>query len=184
MTSAWFLGAAQGVPQDESVVRSTMDPIRDDNQDAETEHPPDWNELDTDQSGELSGLAPRVPGSDTVDTQKYSPWWTPLAQINHNELTDNQVSSSGTAAARESAGQQGHGTTQYAIGIEPVIREGAAYGQDYFDAGERGANVDGGHYMTPVVSDDWANAIAQQAATDRSRRANQSAQIQAWFTQS
>lgn len=183
MTAAWFLGAAEGVPQHESKVRSTVEPIRDDSTDAEQHKPPDWNELDTDSSGELVGLSPRVAGSDTIDTQKYPAWWIPLSGVNHNELVDNQVASSGTAASRESAGQQGHGTTQYAEGIEPVIRDGAAYGQDYFDAGEADIQEGSGHYMAPVVSDDWANSLAQNDATNNARRAAQSSVINSWFTQ-
>lgn len=176
MTNAWFLGATYSVPQSEGEARSTVEPIRNDNQDSEADSPPEWNELDTDESGELVGLSPREVGSDTTDIVKYRPWWAPLATAEHNEIIDRQVASSGTAAQREIMGQQGHGTMQYAQGIEPVIRDGAAYGNDYFVFRQHDIQQGMGDYMTPEVGDQW-NAIAAQAdAIAASRKAYQSTQ--------
>jgi len=171
MTNAWFLGAAQSVPQRESSVRSTVEPLRDDNITAEAQKPPDWNENDTDESGELVGLAPRVVGSDTRDRETYQPWWARLATVNHNEITDNQVASSGTAAAREIAGEQGHGTMQYAIGIEPQIRDGAAFGNDFFVFDQVGIQDGAGEYMTPNDINNWAHSVQQSQAASASREA-------------
>lgn len=183
MTAAWFLGAAQGVPQHENEVRSTVEPVRDDGRDAEQAHAPEWNEVDTDASGELVGLSPRAPGSDTRDSAQYVPWWSALASTNHNKLIDEQVATSGTAAQRESAGHAGHGTMQYAQGIEPVIRDGAAYGNDYFTSNPAGANSAAGLYMTPTDSDNWVSALAQNDAEARSRKAYQASQLSAFLYQ-
>ena len=183
MTSAWFLGAAHGVAQDDSTVRSTLDPIRSDGQDAEQQNAPDWNEFENDASGQLSGLAPRVAGSDTVDAAKYVPWWIAAASGGHNIIVDAQVASSGTAAARESAGQHGHGSMQFAQGIEPVIRDGAAYGQDYFVSNAAGANEGAGNYMAPADSDNWLMSITQTRAEKESRKAFQSSNLSAFLYQ-
>lgn len=171
MTNAWFLGAQTSIPQSEDEVRNTTEPIRADSP-AEDRAAPNWNEFRTDETGQVTGpTAARMLASDTKDSVQYEPWWTQLAQQNHNELIDNQVSSSGTAAAREAAGIQGHGTAQYAIGIEPVIREGAAFGSDYFTAYEAGANPLAGAYMTPVDIDNSGRAAVASHAQQNAREA-------------
>jgi len=166
---------AIAAPMDESAVRSTLEPVRTDGELAEQQHAPDWNEHDTDESGQLKGLSPRTVGSDTIDTAKYVPWWTRAASALHNVFIDQQVASSGTAAAREEAGQQGHGTMQYAIGIEPVIRDGAAFGNDYFASHEAGIQDGAGSYMQPDPSqNNWATQVAAANARNNSRKAYQS----------
>lgn len=182
MTSAWFLGSAMGVPQDDSVVRSTIEPVRTDGETAEQTAPPDWNQFDTDESGQLTGLSPRVAGSDTHDTEKYVPWWTRLASYAHNILVDEKIASSGTAARREETGQQGHGTMQYAVGIEPVIRDGAAYGNDYFVTAPKDIQEGMGAYMTPPNQDNWLQGLAQANATKDSRKAYQATLYQSLLT--
>jgi hypothetical protein len=167
----WHVGDTHGVPLTEEEAQTTVEPIRHDDSSAEASHAPEWNEIDTDESGELVGLSPRLVGSDTKETEKYSPWWAPFATENHNEIIDNQVASSGTAAAREMSGEQGHGTMQYAIGIEPVIRPGAAFGNDYFLSNPAVIQDGAGSYMTPATSDNWGNAVAQSQAASNSRQA-------------
>ena len=171
MTGAWALGLAHSVPQTENEVRSTVEPIRTDPQNAEADSPPDWNEEDTsDESGELVGLSPRVEGSYTVDTEKYVPPNLDLINVNRNELIDNQVASSGTAAARESAGIQGHGTLQYAEGIMP-LNPAEKYGNERFQSKPLTANEGSGDYMTPVSQDQWVQQVAAATAQQRSRDA-------------
>lgn len=182
MTAAWFLGAATGVPQDESDVRSTVEPIRHDNETAEAQHDPGWNEFETDESGELTGLSPRTVGGNTTDTQKYSPWWAGLASAQHNVIVDSQVASSGTAARREEAGQQGHGTMQYAVSLEPVLREGQAYGNTYFESNPAGLQEGAGSYMTPPDQDNWLQGLAQSRAQKASRSAYQASLYQSLLT--
>jgi hypothetical protein len=171
--SSIILHAVSQTTTDQTVKEAvtTVEPIRHDNTSAELQHAPEWNELDTDESGELVGLSPRVVGSDTIDTDKYAPWWADFATENHNEIIDNQVASSGTAAARELAGEQGHGTMQYAIGIEPVIRPGAEFGNDYFLSNPSQIQEGAGLYMSPTWGDQWVSAVNQRNATLNSRQA-------------
>lgn len=173
MTNAWFLGAATSVPQSEHEVRSTVEPVRTDSESAEQHDAPEWNELETDDSGQLVGLSPRVAGSETFDSEQYAPWWAGLATENHNALIDNQVASSGTAAARELAGEQGHGTMQYAEGIEPVIRPGAKFGNEYFASHQADIQDGAGEFMQPIDNANWAHAVQQAAAEKASRDATQ-----------
>lgn len=176
MTSAWFLGATHSVPQSESQVRSTVEPIRDDGENAELKEAPEYNELETDNSGELVGLSPRDVSGHTVDIEKYPPWWADKASTNLNVHTDDQVSSSGTAAQREMAGIQGHGTTQYEESLEPVVRDGATYGDDYFVTAPSGIQDGMGHYMESPIEDQWAGIAAQSTAIANSRAAYQGTQ--------
>lgn len=171
MTSAWFLGAAQGVPQDETTVRSTVEPIRTDPASTELESPPDFNEFDTDESGQLTGLAPRVVGGDVTPSEKYPAGWLGLASDPHNIIIDKQVSTSGTAAARESAGQQGHGTMFYEQSLEPVVRDGASFGNDYFTVGGNVIQEGAGAYMAPVADDHFLQAVVARQAEVDSRKA-------------
>lgn len=178
MTNLLAAAGAQSsiaAPVDEQQVRSTLDPIRTDPELSEAQHAPDWNEHDTDESGQLMGLSPRAVGSDTHDTIKYVPWWTRAASAVHNILIDQQVASSGTAAAREEAGQQGHGTMQYEIGIEPVIRDGISFGNSYFESHQAGIQDGAGDYMQPDSSqNNWALQVAAASAEKNSRAAYQS----------
>lgn len=173
MTSAWFLGAAHSVPQDESTVRDTRDPVRTDGDKAEMQAAPDWNEVESDQSGQLTGLSQRTVGAATTDSVKTAPALIGLATAEHNALIDRQVATSGTAASREAAGQFGHGTMQTEISLEP-LNPAQAYGNDYFVRGNLSANEGSGDYMAPVSTDHWASAVAQASAKERSRDAYQS----------
>ena len=170
MTSAWFLGASHGVPQDESAVRSTIEPIRVNSDSAELQDAPEWNEIQTDDSGELVGLSPRMVAGDTHDIEKYAPI---IDTFNHNRIIDDQVSSSGTAAAREASGVQGHGTMQWTESLEPVIRDGGAYGNDYFAADPVDIQSGAGEYMSPDLqgNNHWASRVAAANAEKASRQA-------------
>lgn len=178
MTNAWFLGGMHSVPQNENEVRSTVEPVRTDAP-PELDKPPEWNEFETDDSGSLVGLSPRTVGSDTRDSEQYVPWWQQFANENHNKLIDDQVSSSGAAAARESHGEQGHGTMQYAIGIDPQIRDGAAFGNEYFTSHDADIQDGAGTYMTPADDDNWLQTLAATQAQNASRKAYQDSQYAA-----
>jgi len=95
-------------------------------------------------------------------------------QTAHNLLIDRQVSSSGTAAAREASGQFGHGTASYAIGIEPTgdLREGGKLGNDYFSAGKPDIQNGAGSYMTtPPGYDLMTSDMVAQTGKDAARQA-------------
>lgn len=166
----WYVGQEDALPNNPDAARITDGPIRSNDSATEPIAAPDWNEFESDDSSELTGLSPREKASYFEPSQQYIPF-TATANENHNEIVDNQVSTSGTAAAREAAGVYGHGTMQTTIGIEPVIRDGAAFGNDYFTRGAVDIQDGAGNYMTPAESDNWAQAVAQANATASARQA-------------
>lgn len=181
MSAAWFVGATHSVKQDESAVRSTLDTVRTDGP-SESHEEPEWNEFDSDESAQLTGLTPRQMSGDVHESQQYVPSWLGLASMNREEIIDNQVASSGTAAARESAGQTGHGTAEYTQSIEPIVRDGAAFGNDYFVTNPLGAQEGAGNYMTPDPAQDldWL-AVAQAQGVRASREAYEATLYQTAF---
>lgn len=176
--SLWNNGS--DIPLTEAEVTTTVEKVRTDTTTAEATAAPEWNELNTDESSQLVGLSPRVVGSATEDSIQSRPWWLAMSEVNHNEIIDNQVSSSGSAAARESAGEFGHGTMQYAEGIEPVIRDGAAFGNDYFKVTQAEIQDGAGQYMEPI-SDNWGKAVSQRNATSASRVASNDSMFAAFL---
>jgi hypothetical protein len=170
----WLVGIREQVPQDESAVRSTLEPIRTDGT-ATLDEAPEWNEPDTDHSGQLTGLPDRNVGGAVIPTEKYTPPWLNNAQRNYEYPITSQIASSGTAAGREAAGQQGHGTMMRTETLEPVIRDGGAFGQDYFSSHEKDIQEGAGNYMTPATGgNDW-NVVAQQLGTNGARAARNAA---------
>jgi hypothetical protein len=124
-----------GVPADEVVVRSTAEPVIMDKPAAMMDDMPEQGEIETDSDPNL-GLASRQMASKWVEGEQSVPAWKGEVddQAQHNYIVDRQVSSSGTAAAREAAGMWGHGTASYAVGIEPVsdLVDGHKMGNEYF----------------------------------------------------
>lgn len=184
MTGMWALGASHSVQQDESDVRSTVEPIRTDPANAEQDAPPDWNENavdNTDESGQLVGLSPRVAGSFTEPSKPNTdPARLALAVSPHNDLIDRQVATSGTAAGREEAGEAGHGTMMYEVGIQP-LNPAEKYGNDTFVASPLTANEGSGNYMTPPEQDNWLSKVAQENANRKSREAAQGSAYRQFF---
>lgn len=133
MSVMWF-GDLDGVPLDEAKVRATTAPVIIDAAPAEAKDSPEFNQVETDQNPNLGGLSNRNLASDWHPSEKYSPFWADSATRQHDIVINEQVATSGTAAAREMSGQFGHGTMAYAVGIEPTIRSGGAFGNDYFAA--------------------------------------------------
>lgn len=131
--------SSASVPADEAVVRSTTYVVSPDAPAAEMESAPDFNVVETDSNPDL-GMVTRQLASHVVPTQKYAPAWASAVNDNHlaNDMVNQQVSSSGTAAAREAAGTFGHGTMQVIEGIEPVadLRDGGKMTNTYFAAGK------------------------------------------------
>ena len=125
------------IPIDENAVRSTATPANEGAPPAETPNTPEFNEFDT-YSEESVGMSTRNVTGEYFPIEKSSPSWADDVDQAHlaNDLIDRQVSSSGTAASRERAGEFGHGTMAVSKAIEPVIREGGAMGNDYFAAND------------------------------------------------
>lgn len=167
-------------PGDEAAVRSTVTVVAPDAPSSMQEHAPDFNELATDGPTE-GGLTAHQLGSHVVASIRGLPV-IGNANDDPNSIINRQVSTSGTAAAREAAGIQGHGTLMVTEGIEPAIRDGQAFTEDYFAAGERTAQQDVANYMTPSQAADPATSAAAQAAGEAaSRAAVQSSQYSAFL---
>ncbi len=164
-----------GIPADEKVVRSTATPVDIGAAPAMQKEAPEWNEpVEPDGNPQL-GMVNRSLASHWVEGQQSSPFWEGQVnqQAQYNFLIDQQVSTSGTAAAREAAGQFGHGTASYAIGIEPVgdLRDGGKMGNDYFAANNPPVQEGMGDYMSVPPGTDQATtarvaATGKQAARD------------------
>lgn len=171
------------VPVDENAVRRTTDVVPPSDQPpAEMVGPPEFNEVETDLNPH-TGLATRQVASDWHASEKYSPEWALHANPTESfAIIDRQIDSSGTAAMREMAGEQGHGTMAYAIGIEPVIRDGGAYGADYFAVDPRLIQETGGAYMTPAPGQDHdaVSANASQAVRN-AKDAGAAGQYASWY---
>src|ERR1700761_1092667 len=122
MTSL-FMGQlwTTGVPADEATVRATAEPYYADKPAAMATDMPVQGEVETDKDPHL-GMVNRQVASTWHQQEKYPPFWQGRvdSQDDHNRIVDQQVSTSGTAAAREASGQFGHGTMGYAVGIEPT----------------------------------------------------------------
>lgn len=172
------------VPVDESAVRSTVDPSTPDAPPAEAAAAPDFNQVETDPNPH-NGLATRQVASDWHASERYAPSWADRANPTASFAEVNsRIDSTGTAAARELAGEQGHGTMAYAVGIEPVLREGGAFGADYFAVDPRGAMEGIGDEMSlaPGVDHDVTGAVAG-AAKSAARDATAASTYAAWYAQ-
>jgi hypothetical protein len=169
----WNLGWTQPVIEDPDKARIINEPVRSEDSETEPVAAPEFNEFESDDSPELMGLSKRQQASFYEPSRQYVPAMLDTATENHNVLIDNQVATSGTAAAREAQGIQGHGTTPVTIGIEPEIRPDAQFGNSYFNAGPRLVMDGSGDYMSPPVADKWAQAVAQDIATKQARQAYQ-----------
>lgn len=182
MSSLLYQGAyATGLSEDEA--QSTLEPIRDDPSEAELSSAPEFNAVESDDSGELVGLSPRVVGSHTHPSSDGKPFDSEtldLASATHNELIDKQVASSGTAASREVAGARGHGSIWWEEGIEP-LNPANVYGNDYFLAQSLSANEGSGLYMNPPDEDNWAQQVVANRAESASRDAYMSTQYANFF---
>lgn len=174
-----------GIPADEKVVRSTATPVQQDAPPAMESDAPQWNEIaETDPNPNL-GMVNRTVASHWVEGEQYPPFWGPSVddQANHNYIIDRQVSSSGTAAAREASGEFGHGTAKYAVGIEPVkdLTDGGKMGNEYFAAGKPDIQSTMGDEMSiPPGYDQMTMARANAAGKENARAASGSL-YDAWW---
>jgi len=170
------------VPADEAEVRSTVTPSTPDAPAAEAAGAPDWNEVETDPTPH-TGLATRQVASDWHESEKYAPGWASTANPTESFASVNsRIDSAGTAAAREMAGQFGHGTMGFAVGIEPVLRDGAAFGADYFAVDERGAQEGIENQLSAPLGVDRDDVSAQAAmAKGAARDATAASTYAAWY---
>lgn len=171
------------IPTDENIVRSTTEYVQTDAPPAEMEGPPEFNELETDSNPNL-GMVTRQVASDWHASEQYSPSWADTANPTESfAYVNERMDKIGTAAAREMAGAFGHGTMAYAVGIEPVIRDGGQYGADYFAVDPRLIQETAGDYMVPDASHDHdaVGATAGQAVRN-AKDAGAAGQYAAWYS--
>lgn len=172
------------IPANEQIVRSTTEYVNDNKPAAEMPDAPSFNEVETDPDPGL-GLNQRQLASHWVERDKYAPGWAGEATSITNDLAslNRRQAVQGTAASREMAGQFGHGTMAYALGIEPVLRDGAAYGTDYFAVDARGVQEDVRVYLNPAPGSDRDSVSAVGgAAKDYARDAATAGMYAQWYS--
>lgn len=162
----------RAIPEDEAVVRSTVTVVQADAPSSELSSTPDFNETVTDDTTE-GGLTPRQMGPHMTAIQRAVPHHAGRANTDYSVRVDSQVSSSGTAAAREESGQWGHGSMQISEMIEPVIRDGAAFDDLYFTANERPLAHAGATLEESAPTDEITAALAHAQGVKNSRQAAQ-----------
>lgn len=173
---------SDGVESDEEHVRATVTVV-DDAPSAVEASRPDVNDAghDPDTGG---GLTRRDLASAVIPSARYAPT---IGNAN-DDLTarvDNQISTSGTAAERERAGEWGHGTLHVQDATEPVFKDGTQFSEDYFDVGERVVQDGTGMYMTSARQPDDATAFAvQERARVESRKAQEASALARYFEES
>jgi hypothetical protein len=163
-----FTAPLVSVDRENATVRTTVNPIRDSEvATVDTE----YNAAVTDVSPDVTGLAQAQAAADNTKTVRA----TPAPYItDYTSIIDNQVATSGTAAAREDAGIKGHGSMQYDASVEPVIRDGAVLGGTYFVRDAHPVQEGARDYLSDrsgVVDNQWS-ATAQAEGTAAARRAN------------
>lgn len=173
-----------GVPADEKVVRNTATPVYEDKPAAMAEDMPEQQELEIDPDPNL-GMTSRQLASKWVEGDRATPQPSIVATQNaSNQVIAQQVSTSGTAASRELAGQT-HKNLSYAVGIEPVgdlADPNHKMGNTYFVRNERNVQDTAGDYMSVPPGQDHAieGNVAAYGKT-AARDAAQSAVYNTWW---
>lgn len=170
------------IPADENTVRSTTAPVDKDAPPAEMVGRPEFNEVETDPNPNL-GMVNRQLASDWNASTRYAPGWAGTANPTESfAYVNERIDKVGTAADREMRGEFGHGTMAFAVGIEPVIRDGGQYGADYFAVDPRLIQETAGDYMLPDASQDHdaVSATAGQAVRN-AKDAGAAGQYAAWY---
>lgn len=180
--STLLLTARGPVIQDEAQVRSTVTTVQADAPASMAPAAPDVNQFESDPLTE-GGLTGHQLASKVTAPEHYAP---PAGNANDAAQmfgrVNDAISTSGTAAARESAGQWGHGTLTVTEGIEPVLPDGTRFTEQYFAAGQRNVQDTAGTYMTAAAQVDATRAAAQAAGADAARKAVSDSQYNAFLT--
>ena len=181
-TLLYTLGQETGAPADPLIVRSTTAIVRDDAPPAEADGPPEFEGVVTDGNPEL-GMVNRQVASDWHEAIKGTNAVAADASAEHNAIVDRQVASAGRAPNLEvSEAVFGHGSVSWAYGIEPVLRDGAAFGSDYFAANPTGSQEGIPQVMTlPPGYDQTVNSDMSAAGKERARDANQASNLYAAY---
>lgn len=181
-TLLYTLGDETGAPADPLIVRSTTAKVYQDAPPAEAENPPDFEEVETDPNPNL-GMVNRQVASEWHEAIKGTNAVAAQASAEHNAIVNRQVASSGRAPNLEvSDNVYGHGSVSWAYGIEPVLRDGAAFGSDYFAANPTGSQEGIPQVMTIAPGyDRTVSGDLAAAGKDRARDASQASQLYAAY---
>ena len=158
-----------GAPMDEGDVRSTTNVVSPDGSEAVADRSPEFNTMERDPDTE-GGLTTRSVADKVNASEQYAPL-IGNANTDFAGPINDQVSTSGTAAAREAAGQWGHGTAQWSESIEPTIRPGTEFDRTYFRASRPPIQDGALDYMIPARRPDSAQAGSDIAAANNASRA-------------
>lgn len=185
MTSL-FMGSlvGTGVPADEVVVRNTATPVDNDTPAAMQPDMPETGETRTDPNPTL-GMVNRQLASTWVEgSHAVAPDDVVRAQNASNQMINQQVSTSGTAASRELAGET-HRNLSYAIGIEPTFDlsdPNHKMGNTYFVRNERNIQETAGNMMTvPPGMDHAIEGNVAAGGKDAARNASNAALYNSWW---
>lgn len=181
-TLLYTLGDETGTPADSNIVRSTTAKVYLDAPAAEADAPPDFEEVNTDPNPNL-GMVNRQLASEWHQPIKGSNAVADQASAEHNALVNKTIASIGRAPALEANTDVfGHGSVAWAYGIEPVLRDGAAFGSDYFAANPTGSQEGIPQVMTPAPGyDRQLTGDISTAGVERARDANQSSALYAAY---
>ena len=166
MSTALYGAHAIGFQKSEELARATTENVDVDAAPDVEPDPPEFNEVQRSEK-QHAGLTTSNLASAWAPGEKYVPSWAGNANVTPSFAEINSAQAQvGTAAAREMAGQFGHGSMPHAIGIEPVLRDGGVFGVDYFAADEPGVQPFAGYYMeqAPGYDRDITGAVAGRAA--------------------
>jgi len=125
-------------------------------------NPPDWNERDTDTSGDIAGIARRDVTGNVVDSKLGAPTHTENPGAVGVNANDQRWALNGIYAHKERMGFGGHGTMPIYQSLEPTIHDGATLGGTIAIA----APIDNviSSPMTPIGQNEGQYAAEQQGA--------------------
>lgn len=178
--------SSAGVPADEQEVRATTDKIDINEAPSVMTDEPEIGEVETDPTPGISGLHNHQLASKWYQGEKFTPSWLGNAdqQSVNSVIVDGQVSSSGTAAARESQGIFGHGSMSYAVGIEPAqgLAPGGQFGETYLSVDRPDIQHTAGSYMsTPPGVDRDVTGLVSDTTKRNARYAKQATLYDTWL---
>lgn len=167
---------------DAEKVRSTITVVDDSQPASVADDRPSFNRTETDPETE-GGLTPHQVAPFVTPSERYVNPMLAEANIDHNRIVNDQVSTSGTAAAREAAGQWGHGTMGYADSVEPLYSEAdLGMGEAYFDADRPDfGSADRASGVQADASADPASKVAAARAEANARAAAEASQYAAFY---
>lgn len=170
MSTLFYTAAAANIPQSDTLenVRSTVTTVDKDSDASVATSTPERNLLETDAHTD-GGLTTHQVASQVTPSERFAP--TTVSTSSHSDELNNSWSSSGTAAAREAAGQWGHGTA-YSQDAMTRIPDGTAFSEEYFERDRRGMNEQVTNYMTANSVDNAELDDISDAGKSRAREAN------------